>query len=147
MNRCNFGRFDSNLSLCTWLQQKEVEVQLHIFLSMELDEIDWQTSGSSCFIPRESGLNTHWIQDDWGLQPGWTLQRPEKSLQLQLRACTNLQVLQFGALSHQCCYLTVRSHITLRISRLFLWSFVSTIYSMQFDCIPIKLSPSIYMEV
>lgn len=53
--------------------------------------------------------------------------RPEKSLQLQWWACTNSQVLQFGALNHQCCYLTVRSHITLRISRLFFWSFVSTI--------------------
>jgi len=120
--------------------KKEVVVQLHIFLNMELDETDWPASGSSCFIPRESGLSTHWIQADWGLQPGWTLQRPKKSLQLQQWACTNSQVLQFGALNHQCCYLTVRCH-------LFLWSFVSTISSMQCDCIPIKLSPSIYLEV
>jgi hypothetical protein len=46
-------------------------------------------------------------------------------------------MLQFGALNHQCCYLMVRSHITRRISRLFLWSFVSTICSMQCDCIPV----------
>jgi hypothetical protein len=55
MNRCNFGRFDSKTCRCAHnSSKKDVEVQLHIFLSMELDESDWPASGSSYIIPRES---------------------------------------------------------------------------------------------
>jgi hypothetical protein len=94
MNKCNFSRFYSKLCLCAHDYGKwEVAVQFHILLSLTLDEIEWSASHSSCFIPRESGLSTHRIQGEWDPEPGWTLQRPEKSPHLCQPTCT----------THQCC--------------------------------------------
>jgi hypothetical protein len=52
-----------------------VEVQLHIFLILVLDGGEWSASHFGRFIPRKSGLGTHWILDchkgGWALEHCW----------------------------------------------------------------------------
>jgi hypothetical protein len=39
-----------------------MEVKLHAFLKFALDEGEWSTSGSDCFISNEISTGMHWIE-------------------------------------------------------------------------------------